>query len=93
LVVWSESLIARVKMAGKEDWPIAHGASAMELVFKSLPVDCHVQTLAIAFDGCSMMEAAHTDPVQYMQVVQWRDMFTTMRHKGIHRESGSSMMK
>jgi hypothetical protein len=38
VMVWSDMLIATVKTAGKEDWPIAHRAYTLDHVFKAFPV-------------------------------------------------------
>jgi hypothetical protein len=77
LVTWTDSLITTVKMAGKEDWPIAHGAFAMGAFFNAILVDWHIQILLesddmiMAFDGSSRTRSVHTDQAQYGQSVQW----------------------
>jgi hypothetical protein len=45
VVIWYDTMIATLKVAGKEDWPIAHGAFALGGVFKTIPVGCHVTVL------------------------------------------------
>jgi hypothetical protein len=36
LVIWTESVITTLKVAGKEDWPIAHFGFAMGGLLKAI---------------------------------------------------------
>jgi hypothetical protein len=68
-VPWSESVIATWKTSGMQDWPVAHGAYAIGMLFRSLPVGCHMEILldsddmGLAFQSGTKMVNGHTDPV------------------------------
>jgi hypothetical protein len=47
---WTKLLISTLQIAGDQDWPIAHGARAIDQVFMALRVSCHVQILLDSAD-------------------------------------------
>jgi hypothetical protein len=52
-------------------------------------VDCHIQVLLdsedleVEYSRCTKMVEQGFDQVQYVQMVQWREMLMTMKRKGI----------
>jgi hypothetical protein len=78
-------LITTLKIAGKEDWPIAHTGFALGAFFKAIPFRSEVVVLD-AVEGCGKMEHPHFGPHQYASMPQWQEMIRIRKNKAIQGE-------
>jgi hypothetical protein len=69
-----------LKVAGKEDWPIAHSGVALGELFKAVPVHSEVVVLLESDDVCAALpegqdvERKNSDSAPYVTSPQWREI-------------------
>jgi hypothetical protein len=97
LVLWTEALITTLKVAVKEDWPIAHTGHAMDQFFKAIPFRSEVIILmesadvAEALKRCEWLIQRRLDPFEYLSSPKSRHMMAIWKNKGVlevHRAFG-----
>jgi hypothetical protein len=89
LVIWSESLITVLNVAGKEDWSITHSGFALLGLFKAVSAHSKVIVLLESDDVCTAllegqdMERKNVGGAECVTSPQWREMLLEWRHKDI----------
>jgi hypothetical protein len=78
-----------LKVAGKEDLPIAHSGFVLGTLFTALPARSDVIILlecddvCAALKECQDMERKQLDPAVYVNSPQWREMLMEWRRKDV----------
>jgi hypothetical protein len=89
LGVWTDSLIAVLKTVGKENWPIAHSARALNGLFRTVPKYAEMRILSESNDAlaalleCEDMERRQLDLVANVNCLQRREFFLKWQDKRI----------
>jgi hypothetical protein len=93
------SMITTLKIAGKENWRIAHIGFALGTFLKALPFNAEVDLMfesfevLLAMNQCLESEAQGFKPETFTSIPEWQEMLRIRKARSLEEPSGRWMTR